>query len=727
MNLMSRIFSGSRIKTPDVLQMEAAECGAASLAIILGFYGRFESLETLREDCGVTRNGSRASHILKAARKYGMKACGYQIPCSELLKYRRPVIVFWNFEHYLVYEGCSADHSRIYLNDPAEGHRIVDLATFEGSYTGVALDFEPGEEFRQNRRNHGVRVSLQRIMAGIRDPVFNLIWGGILFSVMGAVVPVLFQIFVDSVLIDGDDWMVSLIAVFFCCMAFLTVIRIIQSLILRKISLFLNVNRTVSLFRHLFGLPSWFFSKRNSGDLQHRLFITGELGYDFVLVFSDCVTRMVAIVLYGGMMLFYCPWMMLAAVLLTLCQCLFLFTVSERRTALEQSIQDLRTKMLDSVISGVDNFESVKTAGRENFIFRSWSDSAASYNLKQISFGLLSFFFHRVSSALGFLVSIVLFCLGIRFVMQGHMTMGELFAFILIAGLFTDPCLHFMESIARFRSLQSQSARIDDISRCPPDDIFSKDPETQRSVETNAVLDLREISFSYGCYDEPVLRNVSLTVRPGKKVAVVGTSGSGKTTLAKIAAGLLKPASGDVLVNGVPIGKYTADEFHRIVGMVDQSSLLLSGTVGENLSMFSPVIDPRSVKNAIHDAHIETELLKRGNPVNISVMENGSNFSGGQCQRMEIARVLTRNTPVVILDEATSALDTITESRIDSSLTRRGVSMLVIAHRLSTVRNADEIIVLDQGRVVERGTFSELLSLNGHFKKMMTLENTGDD
>ncbi len=724
---MNSFFSGSRFKTPYVQQMESAECGAASLAMILGYYGRFESLETLRDDCGVTRNGIKASYILRAARKYGLKASGYQISCSDLFQFRRPLIIFWNFEHYLVYEGCSPDHSRIYLNDPAEGHRIVDLATFENSYTGVALDFEPGKDFQTKKRNDGIFPTFKRITRGIETPTFQLIWGGVLLSVIGLIVPALFQVFVDSVLIDRDEWLIPLMAVFFCCIVVSSIIKIIISLIFRKLSLFLKVNRTVSLFRHIFSLPSGFFSRRNSGDLQHSLFISSDISFDFLQYFSDCATWLIAAGLYGVLMLLYSPVMTAAVLVITFLECIFLMRVLERLAVMEQSQIDLRTKMLDSVISGVDNLESVKTAGRENFIFRYWCDNLAAYNLRQTSFGILNVFSSRIPSAVGFLGSIILFCIGIRFVMQGEMTMGELFAFILIAEFFVHPCVHFMESFARFRVLQAQASRIDEIYRCPPDDIFSDSSCGLLTEYSSVRLELKGINFSYGIYCEPVLRNVSVTVEPGKKVAIVGASGSGKTTLAKIAAGLLKPSSGEVLLNGIDIGKYTADEYHRLVGMVDQSSILLSGTVGENLAMFSPVMNSRNIKNAMQDAHIENELLKRGNPVNISVLEHGSNFSGGQCQRMELARVLARNTPLVILDEATSALDAITESKIDMSVSRRGVSVLIVAHRLSTVRNADEIIVMDQGRIAERGTFADLLKLNGHFTRLMTLEGSCND
>ncbi|MBQ8707688.1 MAG: ATP-binding cassette domain-containing protein [Succinivibrionaceae bacterium] len=723
---MSLFSRGWRCRTPAVMQMEATECGAACLAIILGYYGRFEPLEKLREQCGVTRNGSRASLVLQVGRSYGLRASGYQMPPADLLRLRRPVVVFWNYEHYLVYEGVSRNGDRIYLNDPAEGRRIVGREDFERGYTGVVLAFEPGESFEKSPRRASAFQELSALSKGAGSLVFWMFWGGFLLSVVGLAMPAAFQVFVDDVLIARDDWLMPTLWMFLAALLLGVLIRIATAALSRRLFVYVCVNRFAALLRHMLRLPSGFYSCRNAGDLQHCLSVSGRQAMAYIRSCADVANCVFSAVAYAILMLLYSPWLSLLAFGLTLLACLCLMFMTARHAAADQMLADQRSRLLDSVVSGVDNLESVKVAGQENFIFRAWCAELSSYVQKRTSWGLSASLFRKLPLAMIFFSSVALFCVGAGEVSAGAITQGELFAFIVVAGCFSSFGMSIAAKVGELGPQRAKLARTMEIMDYPEDDIFSREQGKTVSESSDSSLELKNVSFSYGSHHELALSSVNLELKRGCRIAVVGASGSGKTTLAKIASGLLKPKSGQVLLNGRPIEEYSAGEFRKNVAVAEQNARMFSGTVSENLSMFSLAANGRNLKNAMNDACIEEELAGRGNPLRLEVAENGANFSGGQCQRLEIARALARNSPLLILDEATSALDALTEKRIDMAISRRRCGVLIVAHRLSTVREADEIIVLDRGHVAERGRFEELMRRDGLFRRLMTLEEGGD-
>ncbi len=714
----------ARFFTPTVLQMETAECGVACLAMILGYYGHYESLENLRDVCCPSRNGSKASVLLKSGRKFGLKSSGYQIPVNDIFKVKRPLIIFWNFEHYVVYEGCNKQHSEIYINDPAEGHRIVDLQTFEHSYTGIALAFEPGEDFVKNNSSVSFFQVISHTLNSVKSSLWQIVWAGTISVFLGIALPSCLLLFIDGVVISNEsDWLNSLLIAFGITIVFTVIINIVMQILIGRTLLFLQFNRTINFFCMLFKVPSSFISKRNLGDLQHRLSLTSSVSCEFIQILNSVIIGLVSAIVFFVMMLCYDYRMAFLSLFLILLEFLLISSVASRRFELEQKVIDQRTKMLDAVISSVDNLESMKITGNENYLFNYLSGNLSSYNMRMTSSDLFSMFYTQIPNLVGYIRNTIIFGFGASLVISGDITLGMLCAFLVVAQCFASPCIYFVNGYNRLNFLKAQLVRITEVEQYPHSDIFAKTSYNLADKKSTSVtMELRNVSFAYGLMEDEVVKDVSLTIKPGQKIALVGASGSGKSTLAKILAGLIKPTKGSVLVNGREINTYCAEDFYSLVGMVEQSSKLFSGSVGDNISMFSPVINSISFKNSLQDACIENDLLQRGNPLNIPVAEGGSNFSGGQCQRLEIARMLVRNTPFLIMDEATSALDMLAEQKIDLAITKHQKSILIIAHRLRTIRNADEILVMDHGKIIERGNFDELMKLGGHFAKLMQLE-----
>ncbi len=789
--------SGARYRTPAVLQMDETECGAASLAMILGYYGRFEPLEILREDCGVTRNGSKASLILAAARSRGMKASGFMVPPEDLEDLRCPVIIYWDQSHYLVYEGRSRSGDRIFLNDPAGGHRITDWETFCHRYSGIALVCTPEASFKKTPRRESALAVFRELLRGMERPGGLALWSGVLALLTGFAAPALLQIFADSVLTEGDGRMlVPLLAVFGSAVILAAVFNLTQELLLRRMTLFVSVNRTAGLFRHMFRMPSLFFSGRSSGELQRRLSMAGRSSAAYVRLFLENLISAVSAVFFALLMLLYSPALSLAAFGAALAGGLIMSWAAASQGMREQRDADQRSAYYSTLGLAVEELEDIRLAGGGSWMFASLADSFAALASRSSEGDGIRLLARRLPDLMTLLSVLVLAYPGSLLVIRGAVSPGELTAFMLVFTLFFRSMLRTSGGWTRLGYLRAGLHRIFEAGRYPPAEIFASAeaaagkeapswnnlaetedqpgdglaspeldppdnwpsgagqgagsgreqgsgeaagagvedgpgavlreeapfPGSLLSMDPVPLLEFREVCFAYGRDSERVLDRISFRIMPGTRVAVVGASGSGKSTLARIAAGLLSPESGTVLFRGRPLSAWREEEFRESVGYVDQLARPFSGTMAENISLYDPSCNPRIMLRAVRDACMEEELLFRGSPATVNVAENGRNFSGGQCQRMEIARALASGAGFLILDEATSALDRITEAAVDQSLDRRCLTLLIIAHRLATVRHADEILVLERGRVAERGSWSELMDRGGIFRRMMLLE-----
>ncbi|MEA4914443.1 MAG: NHLP family bacteriocin export ABC transporter peptidase/permease/ATPase subunit [Christensenella sp.] len=717
MPLISRFHR--RLKTPTVIQMEAAECGAAALAMILGYWGKFVPLEELRVECGVSRDGSKAGNIAKAARKYGLivKACRFEP--EELATIPLPAILHWNFNHFVVLEGFGKH--RVYLNDPEGGPYQATEEEFDRAFTGVTLMFEPSPEFKPSGRRRSMPELLKKSVAGISSPLAFLFLLSFLLAFPGLAVPYFSKFFVDHILpgrIDG--WMPQFLAGLSIVAAFLAVTYAVRRNAMNRLESELSKSSSGSFLQRLFQLPVEYFMQRFAGDIAERVsyndlvseLVTGRL--------ASTTMDLVMAVFFLVMMFVFSPVLALCGAGIALMNLLFLYTLSQKRANQQRKLLSDEGKFFGATVAGLEMMETVKAGGLEADLFAEWTGYQAKLlNAEQAMGGTLQLL-NALPVLLCALDGAVILALGAARVMAGQMTVGTLVAFQgLLAGLLL-PINRLVGFADEIQDLKVYLERLEDVYDYPT----TKETSAQKELGTPEKLDgrveLRGVSFGYSKLEQPLIENFSMTLKPGGHIAIVGGTGSGKSTLAKLIAGLYEPWSGEILFDGKPRAEIPACVMRQSLSMVDQEISIFEGTVRDNLTMWNPAVGGQELESATRDACIREILLERQGGFDQPLGENGRCFSGGEKQRLEIARALCTNPTVLLLDEATSALDPLTEKEIMDHIRRRGCSCVIVAHRLSTVMDCDEIIVLDHGRVAERGTHAQLLSRGGVYAKLVS-------
>ncbi len=711
-----------RCKTPTVFQMEAAECGAASLAMILASYHYYEPLEKLRIACGISRNGSLASNIVRAAKTYKLNARGYKLPVDRLTGYPLPMILFWEFNHFVVLEGRIGD--TFFINDPAKGPYRVPLEEFERSYTGIALVFEPEPDFKPQGRRRGILTSLLPMLKKVKAATAAIFWAGFLLVIPGLVTPTLLRLFVDDVMNDRPEWLSPLVLVYLLTLAVEAALVWLEHIALRRGELKLAAVNTLSMLTHLFSLPMDFFLQRSSGDLQSRVSLNRDLARAFFGQVAGNGVKIFTALFFLILMVQLNLLLSCIAVGTAVLNFFALNLLSRHTQVLNQSFSICSSRLVSCTMTGIGMIENLRAAGREDEYFVEWSGYLAEYASKRQTLQYATTLFSLFPTLLLGINSVLVLCIGSRYIIAGDMTLGSMMAFTVLMGGFLAPVNMIVMSDAKLQSLKNGLDKVEDIFH------YSATEElpdlSSGAAPRGGKLELRDVSFGYSRLEPPLIEHFSLTLNPGRRVALVGASGSGKSTIAKLATGLYRPWSGTILLNGRPLEECPREEVVRTIASVDQSIMLFSGTVGENLTLFQRKNNSAGLYQALRDASIDRELAERGPVLSVPVGEMGNNLSGGQCQRLELARALARETPILILDEATGSLDAVTEVKIDKAVRRRGCSCLIAAHRLSTVRDCDEIIMMAHGRIVERGTHDELMALNGEYRRLMEAETEAE-
>ena len=718
--ISTRERSTVRVKTPTVLQMEAVECGAAALGIILGYHGRIVPLEELRVRTGVNRDGSKASNLVRAARDYGLLAKGYSKEPSGLADLPLPFIVFWNFTHFLVVEGFGT--GRVYLNDPATGPRSVSTREFDESYTGVVLAFAPSPIFQPGGVRRSLATALRHRLRGFERLLVVALFLSVLLVIPGLALPVLIRAFVDHVLTrHSAAWITPVLVGLGAVAAARGVLAWLQGTVLLRLQTKLSTGTSRQFFAHLLRLPVEFYTQRYAGDIGARVAINDRVASLLSGELAVSALGALFIVFFAVLMLWYNILLACISIAVALLNIVVLRAISRRRVDANRRLGQDRGKLLGTGYAALQMIETVKAGGSESDFFARW----AGFQARVVNAGqALAAPTQALALApvlLSGLNTTAILVLGAALILGGHLTIGTLIAFQALALGFLGPIDQLVLLGSSVQEVEGDMNRLDDVLSYPADpQVQSLDdivPST--GVRLQGEIDLRSLTFGYNRLEPPLIEDFNLTLRPGARVALVGGSGSGKSTIARLICGLYEPWSGEVRFDGQTRTALPRTTITASLALVDQDINLFAGTVLENIALWDPTISREDAIRAARDAHIHDEILARPGQYDSLLEERGRDLSGGQRQRLEIARALVRNPSILVLDEATSALDPVTEQIVMDNLRRRGCTCVIVAHRLSTIRDADEIVVLDTGKVMQRGCHEELLRTPGPYSRLI--------
>jgi len=714
-----------RVRTPTVLQMEAVECGSAALGIVLSHYGRIVPLAELRRQCGVSRDGSTAANIIKAARHYGLKAKGFKKGLDTLPQVRCPCIVFWNFNHFLVVEGWG--RNCVYLNDPATGPRSVSLQEFDESYTGVVLVLEPGAEFRRSGKKRSLLRALAERLQGSEGAIAYCILAGFLLVIPGLAIPALTQMFVDGVLVhDRQAWLRPLLLGLLITAGLRGWLTWLQLRYLRRLKLRLAVRLSSQFLWHILHLPASFYAQRYAGEIASRLILNDKVADVLSGRLATTVIDLVMMGLYAAVMLLYDPGLTAIALLFAGFNLLALQGLSRQRVDANIRLGQEYGKLTGVAIAGLQSIETLKASALESDFFNRWVGYYTKAINAQQELSTQNQLLSTLPPFLTTLANVLLLLIGGWRVMDGALSVGMLVAFQSLMQSFLEPVNRLVNLGSLLQELDGDVSRLEDVLGNAPDSQLQA-PSSSPSpfpppARLSGAIALRNVTFGYSPVSPPLLETFNLTIEPEERIALVGGSGSGKSTVVRLLTGLYRPWEGEIYFDGIPLPQIPRAIVANSISLVEQDLLLFAGSIRDNLTLWDGTAGDRDLMCACRDARIDDLILSLPGGLEAPLLEAGANLSGGQRQRLEIARALVNNPSILILDEATSALDAATEYQIDQNLRRRGCTCVIVAHRLSTIRDCDQIIVFDRGKVAEQGTHDQLHAQGGIYTRLVEEE-----
>ena len=713
------------VRVPVIMQMEALECGAACLAMVLAYYGKWVPLEQVRADCGVSRDGSNARNMVRAARSYGLiaKGCRYE-PDTLRRQGSFPCIIHWNFNHFVVLDGFKGD--KALLNDPAKGSYAVSMETFDQSFTGICLLFEPGADFQPGGKPKSVFAFVRKRLDGAGAAVAFMLLTTFITSLIGIIYSVFSHIFLDR-LLTGENvgWLGGFILALVLFGAVRLAVEWIRAVYSLRINGKLAIVGSTSFMWKVLHLPMAFFSQRMAGDIQQRQNANAAIAGSMVKVLAP-------LAIDAALMLFYLIVMFRYSVLLTLMGVASIVInlslsrlIAKKRVNITRVQQRDEGKLAGATVAGIEMIETIKSSGAENGFFERWAGYQASVNTQKVRYEKLSQYLGALPSLVSSVTNSAVMMAGVWLTINGEFTAGMILAFQGFLTEFGEPAMTLVSAGQTIQEMRTDMERVEDVMQYPEDAVYGPETQLRDDVEYDKLsgsVVMRGVTFGYSRLAEPLIEDFDLTLKPGSRVALVGASGCGKSTIAKLIAGLYQPWSGEILFDGKPINEIDRSVFTGSLAVVDQDIILFEDTIANNIKMWDSSIEDFEMILAARDASLHEDIMQREGGYNCRLAEGGKDLSGGQRQRLEIARVLAQDPTIIILDEATSALDARTEYEVVRSINERGITCIVVAHRLSTIRDCDEIIVLDHGKVTERGTHEELYALGGAYTRLISNE-----
>ena len=707
-------------KVPVVMQMEALECGAASLAMVCAYYNKWIPLEQIRVDCGVSRDGANAKNLLVAARNYGFTAKGYRYEPDDLKKNGKfPCIIHWNFNHFVVLDGFKG--KKAVINDPAKGNYTVSMETFDKSFTGICLMFEPSESFVPSGKRKSVLSFAVKRLNGAKVAVVFVVFTTLISALIGVITPAFSRIFMDRLLThENPDWFYPFLIALSAMSALQLVISALETYYSNRINGKLATIGSSTFMWKVLHLPMEFFSQRLAGDIQGRQGSNAGIANSVVNTFAPLALNAIMMVFYLVVMIRY-SWILTLVGLSSLVINAWMSSIiSKKRVNITRVSMRDAGKLAGATVAGVEMIETIKASGAENGFFERWAGYQASVNAQKVKYAKINQYLGMIPSVVSTITGIVVLTLGVWFAMEGTFTVGMIMAFQGVLSSFSAPATTFISAGQTIQEMRTQMERVEDVMEYREDDCYKTEVKEESFAKLKGNIELKNITFGYSRLSDPVIKDFSLNIKPGQRVALVGTSGCGKSTISKLVSGLYQPWSGEILYDGKHLSEIDRDVFTGSLAVVDQEITLFEGTISDNIKMWDNSIEDFEMILAARDAQLHEEIMRRDGGFNYRIAEGGKDFSGGQRQRLEIARVLAQDPSIIILDEATSALDAKTEYDLVKAVKDRGITCIVVAHRLSTIRDCDEIIVLDQGVTVERGTHEELYAKGGKYTQLVS-------